>query len=101
MKQSGTLRVVRVAGWFVQVLAALIIIFVPASRGPGLLGVMVAAMALSTYLETRQSGTKVYRLTLRQIHQRIASGQIRTNPWDALPLILSIVAFVMYAFDLP
>lgn len=101
MRHSGVLQSVRVGAWIGQVLAALLIIFVPAWRGPGLLGVMVAAMALSLYLESRRNGAGVYRMTLRQIYERIASGEIRSHPWDALPLMLSIIAYVMYAFELP
>ncbi|MCW5611222.1 MAG: hypothetical protein KIS83_11145 [Rubrivivax sp.] len=101
MRRSGVLQSVRIGAWLGQVLAAMLIIFVPAWRGPGLLGMMVAAMAVSLYLESRRHGAGVYRMTLRQIHERFASGQLRSNAWDTLAMMLSLIALAMHAFDLP
>lgn len=102
MKQSVFRQGVRVASWTCQVLAALALILVPEWRGQGLLMLMCAAWVVSVWERmTRDPDRDPYRLTLRQLHERIASGQLRSDPGETAVMLLIIAAFVVTWLDRP
>lgn len=95
-------QVVRVASRTCQLLAALALILVPDSRSQGLLMLMGAAWAVSLWESmTGDPGRDALRLTLRQLHERFASGQLRSDPWETVASLLTILAFTVVWLDRP
>lgn len=93
-------QIVQVASRTCQVLAAVTLILVPAWRSQGVLLLMCAAWAVSLWeTMTRDPRRDPFRLTLRQLHERFASGQLRSDPWETAASLLTIIAFTVMWLD--
>ncbi len=83
---------------------AVALILLPGWRGPGSYATLVTVMVLGLLLEyrmQRSGGTVIHRLTLTELRSRIADGRIKPWPWADVSTVLSVVALVMGALNLP